>query len=238
METPAPSPTYNVHGPRPWTSFKDTPPSPLLVLRKTGGTKYRAPPAPIHLPEGGEGAPRRSSKKRAPAPPVRSTSLKDEEEEDNKQVNVSKIEASPKVTIDLGDAVDSSKSYKNEVSIFVFPENEKNTVERKLDGEDSHDGEIILDVSQLQDSLDDALENFGKGVVDIRDENSNVKVIEDMDKEEKKQAYDRNHEMEITNQSSFITGRKLAITGWEKFVEGILSWSKSLSVDDELSLKF
>ena len=37
------SPGYSLLAPRPWTSFKKTPPSPLLVLRR----KARAPPAPL-----------------------------------------------------------------------------------------------------------------------------------------------------------------------------------------------
>lgn len=219
MET---SPGYNVHGPRPWTSFKDTPPSPLLVLRRKEGAKYRAPPAPAPLQGEGEPGPRRTSKKRAPAPPVRSTSLKDSEDEDEKIINVSKIEASPKVTIDLEETTDSSHSYKNEVSIFVFPENETKEVERKLsNGEDSQDGvcepEIILNVSKLQKSLDDAMENFGDAVNDMREQNNNVEaeVNQTIEKE--------------TNTSSREIGRRLAIKGWEKFVEGIVSRS-SLSI--------
>ena len=216
MET---SPGYNVHGPRPWTSFKDTPPSPLLVLRRKEGAKYRAPPAPLPLQGAGEpGTRRQSSKQRAPAPPVRSTSLKDSEDEDEKIVNISKIEASPKVTIDLEETTDSSHSYKNEVSIFVFPENETKEVERKLNnGEDSQDGvcgpEIILNVSKLQKSLDDAMENFGDAVNDMKEKNNNVKV---------------NQAIEKTSKSSREIGRRLAIKGWEKFVEGILSRSSSL----------
>jgi len=228
METSSPSPSYNVHGPRPWTSFKDTPPSPLLVLRRKEGAKYRAPPAPVSLQE--ELSPRRSSKRRAPAPPVRSSSLKDsEDEQEEKQINVTKIEASPRVTIDLEEAANSSQSFKNEVSIFVFPDNKTKEFESKLHGEDSQDGvcgsEIILDVSQLQNSLDDALENFGNAVIDMREEKNNVKLNE----HEEKETNEKNHERgEFTTQSNLTThspkkGRKLTIEGWEKFVEGIVS---------------
>ena len=92
METrSSPSPGISVLAPRPWTSFKDTPPSPLLVLRKKEGVKYRAPHAPLSP------AQRKSSKKRAPAPPVRSSSLKDSEDEEDidgvKEVTVNKVEA-------------------------------------------------------------------------------------------------------------------------------------------------
>ena len=84
------SPGYSLLAPRPWTSFKETPPSPLLVLRR----KARAPSAPLTpvspplvspaLVNGtvtnGNGAPRKSSKKKAPAPPARSSSLKSSED--------------------------------------------------------------------------------------------------------------------------------------------------------------
>ena len=222
-----------MHGPRPWTSFKDTPPSPLLVLRRKEGAKYRAPPAPVSLQ--GELSPKRNSKRRAPAPPVRSSSLKEEEdEEEEKQINVSKMEASPRVTIDLDEAANSSQSFKNEVSIFVFPDKRTKEIESKLFGEDSQDGvcksEIILDVSRLQNSLDDALENFGDAVIDMREEN--VKLNEHEEKEINEKSHERG---EFTTQSNLTTyspenGRKLTIAGWEKFVEGILSWSRSLSI--------
>ena len=232
METSLQSPGYNVRGPRPWTSFKDTPPSPLLVLRKREGAKYPAPPAPVSSQphQGTELSQRRSSKKRAPAPPVRSTSLKDSENEEDieKNINVSNIEASPKVTIDLEEVTDSSQSYKNEVSIFVFPENETKELENNLCGEDSRDGvdgqEIILDVTKLQNSLNDAMETFGDAVNEMKDERNNVEFNALIENEKK----EISHEKELTNHQNLVTssreiGRRLAIAGWENFVEGILS---------------
>ena len=237
METSLPSPGYNVRGPRPWTSFKDTPPSPLLVLRKREGAKYPAPPAPVssQSQQGAELGPRRSSKKRAPAPPVRSTSLKDSEDEENieKKINVSNIEASPRVTIDLEEVTDNSQSYKNEVSIFVFPENETEELESNLCGEDSRDRvdgqEIILDVTKLQNSLNDAIDTFGDALNDMKDERNNVEFNALIEKEKNKIS----HESELTNQPNLVTssceiGKRLAIAGWEKFVEGILSSAMSL----------
>ena len=135
------------------------------------------------------------------------------------------MEASPRVTIDLDEAANSSQSFKNEVSIFVFPDKKTNEVESKLYGEDSQDGvcgsEVILDVSRLQNSLDDA-------VIDMREDN--VKFNEHEENETNEKSHERG---EDTTQSNLTThspekGRKLRIAGWEKFVEGILSWSRSL----------
>ena len=136
------SPSYSLLAPRPWTSFKETPPSPLLVLRR----KARAPPAPLTpvspplmspaLVNGtvtnGSGPPRKSSKKRAPAPPARSSSLKSSEDTDEENVGdqrtyVKQIAASPKIALSLDDTVDGEnvktcESFKSAVSIFVFPE--------------------------------------------------------------------------------------------------------------------
>ena len=136
------SPGYSLLAPRPWTSFKETPPSPLLVLRR----KARAPPAPLTpvspplmspaLVNGtvtnGSGPPRKSSKKRAPAPPARSSSLKSSEDTDEENVGdqktyVKQIAASPKIALSLDDTVDGEnvktcESFKSAVSIFVFPE--------------------------------------------------------------------------------------------------------------------
>ena len=97
-------------------------------------------------------------------------------------------------------------------------------VESKLYGEDSQDGvcgsEVILDVSRLQNSLDDALENFGDAVIDMREENVKLNEHEEKEINEKSQSNLTTHSPE--------KGRKLRIAGWEKFVEGILSWSRSL----------
>ena len=136
------SPGYSLLAPRPWTSFKETPPSPLLVLRR----KARAPPAPfapVSLPlmspglvngtvTNGSGPPRKSSKKKAPAPPARSSSLKSSEDTDEENVGdqktyVKQIAASPKIALSLDDTVDGEnvktcESFKSAVSIFVFPE--------------------------------------------------------------------------------------------------------------------
>ena len=139
------SPGYSLLAPRPWTSFKETPPSPLLVLRR----KARAPSAPLTpvspplmspaLVNGtvtngsvGSGPPRKSSKKKAPAPPARSSSLKSSEDTDEENVGdqrtyVKQIAASPKIALSLDDTVDGEnvktcESFKSAVSIFVFPE--------------------------------------------------------------------------------------------------------------------
>ena len=222
METrSSPSPGHSVLAPRPWTSFKDTPPSPLLVLRKKEGVKYRAPHAPLSP------AQRKSSKRRAPAPPVRSSSLKDSEDEEDidgvKEVTVNKVEASPKVTIDLGEASESSQSFKNEVSIFVFPENGSKELESDLHGEDSQDGvrgpEIILDVSKLESSLDEAIEDFGDAINDLKEDNVNDNI--DQETEAGRQDKSELNSPLDLGPASDEAGRKLTIKGWEKFVEGI-----------------
>ena len=153
------SPSYSLLAPRPWTSFKETPPSPLLVLRR----KARAPSAPLTpvspplvspaLVNGtvtnGNGPPRKSSKKKAPAPPARSSSLKSSEDTDEENVGdqktyVKQIAASPKIACSLDDTVDGDnvktcESFKSAVSIFVFPEVD-NKIESSAATEQEHAG--------------------------------------------------------------------------------------------------
>ena len=145
MESESNSPSYNILAPRPWTSFKETPPSPLLVLRKRE-VKSPAPQPPVSPTETEKNGSRRSRKKKAPSPPVRSSSLKSSGNDDSDKDEDAKVEmniATPKITIDLDetDGRMTNDSYKNEVSIFVFPETNE-----KQDTADST--ELILDVTK------------------------------------------------------------------------------------------
>ena len=95
MESESNSPSYNILAPRPWTSFKETPPSPLLVLRKREvKSPAPAPPPPVSPIDTEMNGSRRTRKKKAPSPPVRSSSLKSSgnEESDKEEDIKTKIE--------------------------------------------------------------------------------------------------------------------------------------------------
>ena len=208
------SPGYSLLAPRPWTSFKETPPSPLLVLRR----KARAPPAPLPpvspplmspaLVNGtvtnGSGPPRKSSKKRAPAPPARSSSLKSSEDTDEENVGdqktyVKQIAASPKIALSLDDTVDGEnvktcESFKSAVSIFVFPEVhnkiESSAATEHAANEDAADAVSTMEVADTETAsvdathaaTEDSLDAHSELVLDattLKVDNSLDEVIED-----------------------------------------------------------
>ena len=269
------SPGYSLLAPRPWTSFKETPPSPLLVLRR----KARAPSAPLTpvspplvspaLVNGtvtnGNGPPRKSSKKKAPAPPARSSSLKSSEDTDEENVGdqktyVKQIAASPKIALSLEDTVDGDdvktcESFKSAVSIFVFPDLDKqiessaatehaanedtdafievadtetaNTASVDATHSSEANSELVLDATTLKvdNSLDEVIEDFGHTVNKMKKNDGNIEI-----------AMNKDTVIEEEKVPEEKVGTRLTIKGWETFVEGRLETASLLHpVDDNSS---
>ena len=137
---PVQSPSYSILAPKPWTSFKDTPPSPLLVLQRRDSRSG----------VGEEGQVRSSlKKKRAPQPPVRASSISSPVSGDEADLE----QKHPAVTTETKETGLEEYS-KTETSLSASNEDEVN-----LDDVDSKisknpQPELILDVQKLQNNED------------------------------------------------------------------------------------
>ena len=188
------SPSYNILAPKPWTSFKETPPSPLLVLRRRDSRN-----------DAGEEVQVRSSlkKKRAPQPPVRGSSLSSPvsgDENDLEQKHPEDITETKETGLE--------ESVKTEVSVSVRPDNDGE--DKNVDDVDAKITqnplpELILDVQKLQNNEDladneDTLER--KSSEDVDD------ITEPLDNVDEK----------------ISTGKKLSIVGLSGFIEGLSTY--------------
>ena len=134
------------------------------------------------------------------------------------------VNQSPKITIDLDDPEGrkTNDSYKNEVSIFVFPDTKEK--------DDATDGsELILDVTKLNEVMED----FGDAVttmkrnsaVSLKDKNGNIVQIQ----RETEKIVEKTVNIKITEETEKIVekvekfqigGRKIDISGWNDFMKG------------------
>ena len=142
MSQPPKSPSYNILAPKPWTSFKETPPSPLLVLQRRDSRSGRAG-------EEGRLEVRTSlKKKRAPQPPVRASSLSSpvsDDEADLDQKHPAENNATETEDVGLEESVTTGM-------VTGDTEGEDNVDD--VDANKHPKPELILDVQKLEDLAD------------------------------------------------------------------------------------
>ena len=219
MSQPTQSPSYNILAPKPWTSFKETPPSPLLVLQRRDSRKGAAE----------EGVTRGSSKKkRAPQPPVRASSLSsqvsvEESDRDHKhpadttETTVTTSETTETLTTETRETRETGleESVKTEISISVTRHNEDEVNVDDVDDVDAKihkhpQPELILDVQKLQNIED---------VVD-KEETMKSESSEDVD--------DITEPLDSVDEK-LETGKRLSIVDFSGFIEGFISFRSNLS---------
>ena len=188
------SPNYNILAPKPWTSFKETPPSPLLVLQRRDSRTGQLRPS--------------IKKARAPQPPVRTSSLTsagspDESDGEIEEEVVLKTSNSAERMEETQEIV-RRESLENEVMIEV-------TTEKRVDVEEVADEtdakteqtELVLDVQKLP-------------VFEITEDIA--------DNEGKPSAEDNEVTEPLENDGSLLSpGKKLSILGLSGFIEGLSS---------------
>ena len=207
--SPQSSPSYNILAPKPWVSFKETPPSPLLVLRKREGKSPAPapPPAPVFVfdqqetPEKTTNDVRRSlKKKQAPQPPPRTTSEIVNHEQKEEECIINNKTEEDCVTQDeeqIGSKEEvprGSDINDKELPSDIDQDNDNDEVDGTAE-------ELILDPAKLESSL---TVRFGLDQADVNikeedklDENMNEKL------DEKKE----------------VSGRRLNIRNWAHFVK-------------------
>ena len=191
------SPSYNILAPKPWTSFKETPPSPLLVLQRRDSRT---------------GLPRRSVKKnRAPQPPVRTSSLNSAGSgADSDGEGATEVFRKTEVVIKTShqeEEIILGESFKNEVSILVTKESTAatDTVDETDATTKTEQSELVLDVKKLPglDVTEDIADNEGE--TSAIDDEVPEPVVESVEEEDTSK------------------GKRLSILGLSNFVEGLSS---------------